>query len=221
MQRTPEPELMDSAPQALAYAQADFSSTDQSFAQTILTLALEHEHLGASPARVADLGCGPGNIALLLAKARQDWQLVGYDGASQMIKLAQAQALPNTTFILESLPLSAPSPTRFELIVSNSLLHHLHDPQVLWRTILELGSPGALVVIQDLRRPPSSQAAQALVEQYASDAPEVLRRDFLASLHAAFEPEEVQAQLEQASLRGFRVTPQGDRHLLITGKLPA
>lgn len=221
MQRTPEPELMDSAPQALAYAQADFSSTDRSFTQTILDLALEHAPLLATSARVADLGCGPGNIALLLAAARQDWQVVGYDGAGQMIKLAQAQALPNTTFVLESLPLRAPSPTRFELIVSNSLLHHLHDPQVLWRTILELGAPGALVVVQDLRRPPSAQAAQALVDQYAADAPEVLRRDFLASLHAAFEPHEVEAQLERASLRGFRVSAQGDRHLLITGKLPA
>lgn len=221
MQRIPEPELMDSAPQALAYAQADFSSTDHSFAQLILSLALEQTPHEAANARVADLGCGPGNIALLLAKARHDWQLVGYDGAGQMIKLAQAQALPNTTFVAESLPLTSPVAPSFDLIVSNSLLHHLHDPQVLWRTILELGAPGALVVIQDLRRPPSSQDAQALVDQYASDAPQVLRHDFLASLHAAFEPHEVQAQLAHAGLDSFRVTAHGDRHLLITGKLPA
>lgn len=216
MRRTPEPELMDSAPQALAYARADFSITDHSFAQTILSLA------ASDPiTHVADLGCGPGNIALRLAKARPSWQLTGYDGAAEMIKLAQAQALPNTQFITASLPLLEPTNERFDAIVSNSLLHHLHDPQTLWRTILAIGKPGALVVIQDLRRPATPATAQALVAQYAQDAPEVLRQDFLASLHAAFEPDEVHAQLELASLDDFSVTEQGDRHLLITGTLPA
>lgn len=216
MRRTPEPELMDSAPQALAYAQADFSITDDSFAQKILSLA------AADPiAQVADLGCGPGNIALRLAKARPSWQLTGYDGAAEMIKLAQAQALPNTQFIIASLPLLEPTEDRFDAIVSNSLLHHLHDPQTLWRTILAQGKPGALVVIQDLRRPATPQAAHALVVQYAQGAPEVLRQDFLASLHAAFEPDEVRDQLALAGLSDFNVTEQGDRHLLITGALPA
>ena len=41
----------------------------------------------------------------------------------------------------------------FSAVVSNSLLHHLHDPAVLWGAIQTLAAPGALVVVRDLRRP--------------------------------------------------------------------
>ena len=68
-------------------------------------------------------------------------------------------------------------------------------------------------------RPESAGAAQALVDQYAPDEPEVLRRDFFLSLGAAFTPDEVRAQLADAGFDGFVVEPVTDRHLVITGSL--
>ena len=82
------------------------------------------------------------------------------------------------------------------------------------------GAPGAAVLVMDRFRPESVAAAQAIVDQYAANEPEVLRLDFLASLCAAFEPDEIRAQLQAHGLDGFGVRTVSDRHLLITGRLP-
>ena len=71
----------------------------------------------------------------------------------------------------------------------------------------------------DLRRPDSPSAAQAFVDAYSANEPEILRRDFYNSLLAAFTPLEVEAQLAEAGLRTLKVTVPSDRHLLITGVL--
>jgi SAM-dependent methyltransferase len=110
---------------------------------------------------------------------------------------------------------------RYDAVVSNSLLHHLHDPDVLWRSIREVGVPGAAVLVMDLFRPASPGIANEIVEAYAGGEPEVLKRDFFHSLCAAFEPGEVRAQLEAAGLGSLEVEIASDRHLLVSGRLPA
>jgi hypothetical protein len=84
----------------------------------------------------------------------------------------------------------------------------------------QAGAPGAAVLVMDLFRPASAAAAAAIVAQYSGGEPEVLRRDFLASLCAAFEPDEVREQLRQHGLGMLRVRTVSDRHLLVTGRLP-
>ena len=59
-----------------------------------------------------------------------------------------------------------------------------------------------------------------LVETYAIDAPEVLRRDFRNSLFAAYTIPEVQDQLSKAGLGGLTVNAVSDRHLAVQGQLP-
>ena len=122
--------------------------------------------------------------------------------------------------ICDRLPSTRLEPGGYDLILSNSLLHHLHEPQVLWRSVRSVARPGALVLIMDLMRPPSAGWAAALVESYAYDAPAVLRRDFENSLHAAFEPAEVTAQLREADLADWlEVNVVSDRHLAVWGRL--
>jgi 2-polyprenyl-3-methyl-5-hydroxy-6-metoxy-1,4-benzoquinol methylase len=107
----------------------------------------------------------------------------------------------------------------FSAVVSNSLLHHLHNPQVLWEALRQLAAPGACIYMKDLRRPSSSAAAEQLRQCYLAEAPLVLQRDYVASLHAAFRPEEVQQQLAAAGLTGLRVEPLEDRYLEVWGQL--
>lgn len=217
MQRTPEPELMDDKTQALAYAQADFSETDRALAQRFCALAQAHLHTPTPP--IADLGCGPGNIAIQLHALRPGWDITGYDGAQAMITLAQ-QTAPHLRFEQRNLPDPDLPQAHFQGVISNSLLHHLHDPAHLWQTIKHISAPGALVVVQDLRRPSSPEAAQTLVDLYAKDAPPVLQRDFLASLHAAFTPDEIAAQLHAHDLAHWQIETISDRHVLIWGLAP-
>jgi len=217
MQRTPEPELMDEAAQALAYAEADFAEPDAAFVRACVA------HLGAGLAGpVADLGCGPGNIALRLAAALPDSEVLGVDGSPAMLALARGRAagVSNVHFRQALLPSPSLPAGHFAAVVSNSLLHHLHDPQVLWRTVKQIGRPGAPVCVGDLYRPLDAETARAFLEAYAAGEPEVLRQDFLASLHAAFDLPEIEVQLHEAGLDGWRVRAVDDRHVVITGHLP-
>ena len=123
-------------------------------------------------------------------------------------------------FIRGVLPGAALPLGRYQAVVSNSLLHHLHDPAVLWQAVAERAGDGAPVLIMDLMRATSREHARDLVDTYAEGEPEVLRQDFYHSLLAAFEIGEVRSQLASAGLGGFRVEAVSDRHLAVWGRMP-
>jgi 2-polyprenyl-3-methyl-5-hydroxy-6-metoxy-1,4-benzoquinol methylase len=222
MQRIPEPELMDEFEQAQAYAAADFTEPNQRFVD-FFTGEFPDFKRGA----ILDLGCGPGDIAMRLAMRLQGATVHGVDGARAMLDLAQAglQRMPQLAsrvrFIEGFLPSAALPLDRYDAVISNSLLHHLHEPQVLWRVIRDHAAPGAAVLVMDLFRPPTMDDARATVTRYAGEEREVLQRDFLNSLCAAFEPGEVRVQLEACGLGHLDVRTVSDRHLLVLGRMPA
>jgi len=220
MQRIVEPELMEDEAQARAYAEADFDEPDERFVGAFLGRARL-----ADRARVVDLGCGPGNIALRLARALPQARVWGVDGSVAMLAIAerrgQAEGLDDRLRWCQGRLPQGPLPHGpFHAVVSNSLLHHLHDPAVLWQVVLRLAAPGGLVFVGDLRRPGSEAAARALVEANAAGAPAVLREDFFASLCAAFTVPEVRAQIRDAGIDWLEVEPVGERHLVAWGCLP-
>jgi len=222
MKRRPEPELMDSEAQTLAYAEADFNESNTLFTERFLA---RFSKLPAS-GRMLDLGCGPGDITIRLARALPGWQVIGLDAGPNMLRHAElrlaAEALADRVRFRRSyLPDPSLAQGAWDAVVSNSLLHHLPKPQVLWQSVVRLGAPGAAVQIMDLMRPDNEKHAQALLEQYAGDAPEVLREDFYNSLLAAYTPEEVGAQLIEAGLDRFNVESASDRHWIVSGTLPA
>lgn len=219
MERICEPELMEGLEQVAAYAAADFSSSDQAAVMRILELwaALVPS---PSPRRILDLGCGPGNLTIPLAERWPAAAVVGLDGSAAMLAEAKRRSPGSRAqFRMATLPHWPAELGSFDLLVSNSLLHHLHDPAVLWDAIRHLAAPGALVVIKDLRRPLDPAAVELLVQRHAAAAPPVLQRDYRASLQAAFRPEEVERQLLQAGL-ALQVRPLGDRYLEVWGRLP-
>jgi SAM-dependent methyltransferase len=221
MQRIPEPELMDEAELARAYAMADFAEPNERFVGYF-----ETEFPELQTGSVLDLGCGPGDIVLRLATRRTGLTVHGIDGSSAMLRFAseslhEAPQLGGRVQFIEGLLPGATLPLPgYDAVVSNSLLHHLHDPGVFWSAVREAGLPGAAVLVMDLFRPQSPVAAQAIVDQYAAAEPAVLRQDFFASLCAAFEPDEIRAQLRAHGLDGLSVRTVSDRHLLVTGRLP-
>lgn len=108
---------------------------------------------------------------------------------------------------------------RYDFVFSNSLLHHLADPRVLWSTVRAAARPGAPVFIMDLMRPASREEARRLVDENSAGEPEILRKDFFHSLLAAYRPAEVEAQLAEAGL-AFEVVPVSDRHWIARGRVP-
>lgn len=213
---------MDEVEQARAYALADFDEPNRRFIESF-----EATYPDLRTGAVLDLGCGPGDIVLRLATRHPGLVVHGLDGSAAMLhfaceRLHEAPALGGRVQFVEGvLPGAALPLVAYDAVISNSLLHHLHEPRHFWRAVREAGRPGAAVLVMDLFRPETEQAAWGIVEQYSGNEPELLKRDFFASLCAAFTPGEICAQLDECGLAGFDVRTVSDRHVLVTGRLPA
>lgn len=220
MQRLPEPELMNDPEQVLAYSNADFEETHQTVIEKFAQIFPDDPPLQ----NVLDLGCGSGDVTVRFAHRFPNCNIDAVDGAEEMLKQAEIlikdeflterimlhhQQLPNCTFEYES----------YDAIISNSLLHHLHEPQHLWSIIKQFAITETAIYVCDLYRPDTTQAASDLVDQYANKEPEVLRKDFYNSLLAAFTPDEVRTQIVNAELDSLNIDVVSDRHMLIYGYL--
>lgn len=220
MKRVPEPtELMDDPAQAEAYAAADFSEPNAWFLECFAG-AFGNRFEG----RVIDLGCGPGDIPIGFAKRYPECVLDVLDGAAAMLEIARRklgdwpQLADRIDLQLATLPCDTLPKQAYDAVLSNSLLHHLGDPSVVWQTIKYCARPGAALCLMDLARPASTTAIDVLVARYAAEAPEVLRHDFRNSLRAAYLPVEVEAQLRNAGLTGCAVRTVSDRHFVVIGR---
>jgi SAM-dependent methyltransferase len=221
MERIPEPELMDEAEQAAAYAHADFEQPHARFVELFRETFPDKTITGTA----LDLGCGPADITIRFARAYPDCSVHGVDGAEAMLAHGRArirrEGLGDRVRLIRGYLPGARLPLAgYDAIISNSLLHHLREPMALWDTIKSCARPGAPLFVMDLLRPAGREQARALVDEYAAGEPDVLRRDFFQSLLAAYRPGEVEAQLRAAGLTSLKVAPVSDRHLLVFGAAP-
>ncbi len=218
MERILEPEVMDGQEQSDAYARADFAAVNQAFVERFCDLFPDQ-----TSGRFIDLGCGPADIPVRLCRALPGVTVCAIDASPPMLALAlqavRDEGLDDRIELVEGyVPVHLSPPRRFDAVISNSLLHHLPDPDALWRQLADVASQGACVLVVDLMRPDSREAAEDIVQTYAADEPEVLRTDFYCSLLAAFTPQEVQAQLDRhPALADLRVHVISDRHLAVWG----
>lgn len=218
MKRILEPEIMEDAEQALAYAKADFSTSNQWYVDHLL--ADFPENVG----NVLDIGCGPADVPIRLARAHSTIHITAIDGSGAMVALAHKavaaaglrERIATVQGYVPGLPFEEHS---FDAVLSKDLLHHLPDPMVLWSEAGRLGRRGAAVYVMDLFRPASPEAARTVVETVAGNEAPILKEDFFNSLCAAFTLEEVRAQIKHAAI-GLDVIQISDRHMLIRGLLP-
>lgn len=219
MKRLLEPELMEDESQVKAYAEADFEIPHNDFIQRLKAFIDCPGFSGTA----LDLGCGPGDISCRFAKAFPFSKLHAVDGSKPMLKYAKSALTSDLaqriSFIQGRLPDVILPQSNYEIIFSNSVLHHLPDPEVFWRIIKKYSRQGARIVIMDLLRPACVEDAQAMVQAYAANEPEILQRDFYHSLLAAFSLEEINAQSAQADLN-LNIEQISDRHVFITGVAP-
>ena len=199
---------------AQIWANADRAETDALF----LRLLRELQPGELEGKQVLALGGWPGPTPIGFLKA---WPKARCDlvdpSPARMETLAQAlEALPGVArryhpflggISSASLPRGA-----YDLVLSPGLLHRLDDPLDLWRTIQRVARPGVPILVMDLMRPPSPGWLESLVATYV---PANLQEDFRAALFAAYEPAEVQAQLELAGLPDLEVIVVSDRHLAV------
>jgi 2-polyprenyl-3-methyl-5-hydroxy-6-metoxy-1,4-benzoquinol methylase len=217
MKRVIEPELMSDKEQAIAYANANFEEPHNHFLE-LLRYSIEKKITFSGD--VIDLGTGTADIAIRFAKTYPSFSIDAVDGSIAMLNEAKkavnkANLRSRIKLIHSSIQDAALMEKEYAIVMSNSLLHHLHNPMVLWELVKKTkGTP--IIFIMDLVRPKNKDEVEDLVDKYAREEPKILQRDFRNSLKAAFTTEEVLSQLRHAGLKSLKVSTVSDRHFVIS-----
>lgn len=216
--RVLEPEVMVGEEEAGAYmdaaAAAHLARLDAGWAALVVRSGPRGR------ARVLDVGTGGGQIPSLLAKRRPAWRIWGVDRSPAMLRagldaLAVTRGEARRSARLFTLGLAVAEARRlpfpdglFDLVVSNSLLHHLADPTPVLDEIARVVRPTGRVLLRDLRRPPRP-VFRAWIAWHGRSYRGPMRELYEASVAAAFTPAELEAVLRGSGLAGAVVEKQG------------
>ena len=114
-----------------------------------------HERLSdaATPARVADVGCGEGWSSIAMALAYPNAHIDGYDIDVPSITAARLHAegkgvSNRARFHVEDLS-DASIPGTYDLVTAFECIHDMSDPVAALRAMRQLRAPGGTVVIAD------------------------------------------------------------------------
>ena len=225
MKRTPEPELMQIPSQVRAYADADFSRSDSMVVKSLEKYLKKVGRTLNKSDLILDIACGPGNIAERIA---QNWpfvKVVGIDGSKEMLNEAENKLSENLRKNLsyELIEINSIAkgeinfPFKADVLVSNSALHHFHDPFRFWDALKKLGKKKCIHIHRDLIRPTSLEKACEIKEKHLINSPEILKKDFFASLKASFTVNEVTQQLVDAGLSQLEVRQVDELYFEIIG----
>jgi len=218
VKRIPEPDLMTDVEQVLAYANADFSEPHNLFID-LFRQKFSHTNIDGN---VLDLGCGTADISIRFAQTFVRCTIEGIDGSKNMLKHGRKAVLEQKLnhridLICGYLPKATLPREHYDAVISNSFLHHVTDPMILWEMVKKYSSPTSAIFIMDLFRPDSIKKAKQLVEKYAANEPTVLQQDFFNSLCASYRITEVVEQLNNAGLNKLKTAQVSDRHFIVYG----
>jgi ubiquinone/menaquinone biosynthesis C-methylase UbiE len=215
VERVLEPEVMDSEEEAREYDAMDFAQSDRAFAERAASM------VGNGEVTIVDLGCGPCNIAILMAGLLPNARFLCVDLAASMldlarVKLARLGLSERVTLLQADVKATGLPAGSFDLVMSNSTMHHLAEPTKLLREMKRLLAPHGALLLMDLFRPLTTEAAWAIVDSVSPDDSARQRGLFFDSLCAALTVEEAQSIVQAAELEGAVVEPCSARHLRIS-----
>lgn len=210
MQRVTEPEVMDTVQEAIEYDAMDFTEVNTDFSDRAI-------ELGPPSGLILDAGTGTARIPILMCQQRPQWQIIGIDLAKSMLDVGQTniqQAGLQHQIKLELVDAKQmPYPdAHFDMVVSNSIIHHLPDPLPFLRELKRVLKPNGAILLRDLLRPVSKEIVDEIVEREASECNNHQKQLFRDSLHAAFTLDEVNELIQKAALEGINIYQSSDRH---------
>lgn len=217
-QRVPEPEVMDDSGEVVAYssaaAQSYLNQIDDTFLARAVRLVNRRER-----GRALDIGTGPGQIVVKLARQLTRWKFVAVDRSSHMIAEAAANLVAagpdlagRVEFqIADANALPFPDAT-FDLIFCNSVLHHMFEPERLLAEMARVAKPRGAVLLRDLRRP-NRYVHRWHVRRHGRHYSGKMRELYEASVRAAYIAPELQRLVEASRLARVRVFNDASTHI--------
>jgi trans-aconitate 2-methyltransferase len=100
----------------------------------------------AAPARVADLGCGPGNSTALLCARWPEAEVLGIDASPEMLAAARASGPPARWLEADIASWTPEAP--YDLLYSNAVLQWLPDHAALVPRLLGALAAGGVLALQ-------------------------------------------------------------------------
>ncbi|MGH9717825.1 MAG: class I SAM-dependent methyltransferase [Candidatus Acidiferrales bacterium] len=209
---------MDDSDEVAAYssaaAQSFLQKLDDTFVAHALRLVNRRER-----GRALDIGTGPGQIVIKLARNLTRWKFLGVDRSSEMIADAAAnlaaagpELAGRVEFqIADANALPFPDAT-FDLVICNSVLHHMAEPERLLAEITRLVKPRGAVLLRDLRRP-NRLSFRWHVRRHGRHYSGKMRDLYCASVRAAYAVPELQQLVESSRLTGGRLFNQPSTHI--------
>jgi ubiquinone/menaquinone biosynthesis C-methylase UbiE len=226
LSRTLEPEVMDTAQEAVDYDSMYHSGVNRLFVDDLLAAAeaagfAEQLASRSNRLRVLDVGTGTAQIPIEFCHRPVNADIVAIDLAVEMLLLAEQNirdAGLHGNILLEhvdakELPFDD---GEFDWVISNSIVHHIPEPLDCLREMQRILKPGGLLFVRDLLRPNSSEIVNEFVEMYAGDDNDEQRQLFRQSLHAALTPSEMAGLMESLGWSASTVEQTSDRHWTVT-----
>ena len=212
MIRVPEKELMCSNEQAASYANANFSESNNIF----INNTFQHVKID-NYTKLLDVGCGDGEIPIRISK-ETDCEITAIDGSQAMLNEFKKKIMKNNVrniFLYKKLiDHNLFLGKSFDVIICNSVLHHVSDSSLFWNTIFRLTRKNGVICLMDLLRPKSNKEMDNVLLKYGGKDP-ILLDDFKNSLKAAYTVNEVSQQLDGYNNISFNIKSVSDRHFFV------
>jgi ubiquinone/menaquinone biosynthesis C-methylase UbiE len=210
--RVPEKELMCSNEQAASYANANFSESNNLF----INNTFQHVKID-NYTKLLDVGCGDGEIPIRISK-ETDCEITAIDGSQAMLnefkKKIDKNNVRNIFLHKKLIDQNLFIDKSFDVIICNSVLHHVSDLSLFWNTIFRLTRKNGIICLMDLERPKSNKEMDDILLKYGGKDP-ILLDDFKNSLKAAYTINEVSQQLDSYSNISFNIKAISDRHFFV------
>ncbi|MFQ5812143.1 MAG: methyltransferase domain-containing protein [Anaerolineae bacterium] len=208
-ERTPSLESLDDPEVARAYGWVATMPQMQ-----LLRWFVAHRAVGMTGrGEAADLGCGPGQLVIELARRAPGLHVTGVDLSDEMLAQGQDNArragVADRVSFRQGDAQQIPFPdASLDLVVSTLSLHHWSDPVAVLDEIARVLCPGGSFLIFDLRRDMAAPCWLLLWFVTRVVGPAALRRvnEPLGSRNAAYTPQEAAQLAGQSRLSSWCVT---------------
>ncbi len=210
MDRILEPEVMDTWLEATAYDAMDFTSVNTVFAEDAIAL-------DPDAVKILDAGTGTVRIPILMCQRRPQYLITAVDLAQSMLIVGQRNV--EEAGLIQRIRLERVDTKRmaypdleFDMLISNSLVHHLPEPVSFFQEVNRLVRPDGAILIRDLIRPENDAIVNDLVDRIGGNYDAHQQQLFRDSLKAALTLAEVQATIDLVGLKRVKLTQSSELH---------
>ena len=142
---------MEKKEQAYAYANADFSNSNDLFLEKLFKFCSITDET-----KILDVGCGDGEIPIEIYRKTKS-KITVLDGSLAMLdefsKKMSANNIDDIKIIQRRYEDTYLTEKSFDILISNSVLHHVKSPKQFWEKSFNVVRHQGHIMLMDLFRP--------------------------------------------------------------------